>query len=606
MEITTGRRRHEIDHLKQHSMKNNLIFKFDDTTDIGKEIEGEDSVSVVRQFLIQVMHVPNASNFYIPIAHRLGDPRNKHRAILARFPITAELDLILRHGNRLRGTRHGVSRQTPPSMIERNQFAMNTYNAKRIDFNSKARLSNGKLFVKGKVQTDFLEPRLPDPEPADEDYQVEVAQSGTIKDSGSDFKGFAVSVNSLSDVTAGIQEVMMTMPDVSTASHLISVYRVKNGQSGHIDYTDIDNAIVKLKENNMTIRGHTLLWNKDQGNPYWVRGYTGAALKNEVLHRISDMINHFKNDITEWDLCNEYLHGHFYEEKTQYKDMLLSEFQKAYSSDPNGKYYLNDFAVVKKGRMTSAMANVAEYLKNKNAHIGGIGIQSHLKVLPMDEEVSERQMDNAQRIFNYRLSRTRRIVENAFGILVHRFRCLFTTMQQEPDTVPTIVLTYVCLHNLMRKRSPKQHCSDADEEDPNHNVTPGTWCNVTPLLDGQSDFTNNTITTATKKQREPPASGETAAICGVISSEQSERFGEEQPDMFGVLAGLGGCAICWPAVGAMVSHVPDGAVIGNHCCWVCGLRGEGNILVKFVPVVVADVVAAEAAAPDDVAVEEVD
>lgn len=46
-------------------MKHNLIFKFDDTMDIGKEIEGKDSVSVVRQFLIQVMHVPKASNFYI-------------------------------------------------------------------------------------------------------------------------------------------------------------------------------------------------------------------------------------------------------------------------------------------------------------------------------------------------------------------------------------------------------------------------------------------------------------------------------------------------------------------------------------------------------------
>ena len=187
-------------------MKHNLIFKFDDTTDIGKEIEGEDSLSVVRQFLIQVMHVPNASNFYIPIAHRLGDPRNKHRAI------ATELDLILSHGNRLRSTRHGVSRQTPPSMTESNQFAMNTYKDKRIDFNNKARLNNGKLFVKGKVQTEFLEPRLPDPEPAEKNYEVEVTQSGTIKDSGSVFKSYAVSVNSLSDVTSGIQEVMMSMP----------------------------------------------------------------------------------------------------------------------------------------------------------------------------------------------------------------------------------------------------------------------------------------------------------------------------------------------------------------------------------------------------------
>jgi len=35
------------------------------------------------------------------------------------------------------------------------------------------------------------------------------------------------------------------------------------------------------------------------------------------------------------------------------------------------------------------MADLAEYLKKKNAHIGGIGIQSHLKLLPMDEEVLE-------------------------------------------------------------------------------------------------------------------------------------------------------------------------------------------------------------------------
>ena len=124
--------------------------------------------------------------------------------------------------NRLRGTRHGVSRQTPPSMTERNQFAMNTYKDKRIDFNNKAHLNNGKLFVKGKVQTEFLEPGLPDPEPAEEDYEVEVTQSGTIKDSGSVFKGYAVSVNSLSDVTSGIQEVMMSKNGQSVSENFHS------------------------------------------------------------------------------------------------------------------------------------------------------------------------------------------------------------------------------------------------------------------------------------------------------------------------------------------------------------------------------------------------
>ena len=58
------------------------------------------------------------------------------------------------------GTRYGVSRQTPPSMTERNQLAMNTDKEKRIGYNNKIRLNIGKLFVKGKVQTEFLEARF--------------------------------------------------------------------------------------------------------------------------------------------------------------------------------------------------------------------------------------------------------------------------------------------------------------------------------------------------------------------------------------------------------------------------------------------------------------
>ena len=51
---------------------------------------------------------------------------------------------------------------------------------------------------------------------------------------------------------------------------------------------------------------------------------------------------------------------------------------------------------------------------------------------------SRRNLENDQRIFNYRLSRARRIVENAFGILANIFQCLRTTMRQQPKTVESI------------------------------------------------------------------------------------------------------------------------------------------------------------------------
>ena len=54
---------------------------------------------------------------------------------------------------------------------------------------------------------------------------------------------------------------------------------------------------------------------------------------------------------------------------------------------------------------------------------------------------SRRQLTREERIANYRISRGRRVVKNAFGILVGTFR---------PKLVRDIVLTCVVLHNMLR------------------------------------------------------------------------------------------------------------------------------------------------------------
>ena len=53
---------------------------------------------------------------------------------------------------------------------------------------------------------------------------------------------------------------------------------------------------------------------------------------------------------------------------------------------------------------------------------------------------SRRGMDLNQRVFNYRLSRGRRVVENTFGILMSRSRIFQRLMQQEPPMVARVVL----------------------------------------------------------------------------------------------------------------------------------------------------------------------
>jgi DDE superfamily endonuclease len=51
----------------------------------------------------------------------------------------------------------------------------------------------------------------------------------------------------------------------------------------------------------------------------------------------------------------------------------------------------------------------------------------------------------------FRMSRARRIVENAFGILVHRFEVFRSPIRMEVDEVKFVVLSCVFLHNWLMK-----------------------------------------------------------------------------------------------------------------------------------------------------------
>lgn len=60
-----------------------------------------------------------------------------------------------------------------------------------------------------------------------------------------------------------------------------------------------------------------------------------------------------------------------------------------------------------------------------------------------------RGLTQQQRIFNYRLSRARRVVENAFGILSNRFKVFGRPIALAPEKVEVVVMTACCLHNFL-------------------------------------------------------------------------------------------------------------------------------------------------------------
>ena len=105
-----------------------------------------------------------------------------------------------------------------------------------------------------------------------------------------------------------------------------------------------------------------------------------------------------------------------------------------------------------------------------------------------------RNLSDAEAIYNYRISRARRVVENAFGILAARFRCLLRPMQLRPEKAIKVVIACCCLHNMLRTQNYGEPNLQGliDREDPEtHDVTPGLWrleTNMHPLRDRRGAY----------------------------------------------------------------------------------------------------------------------
>lgn len=90
---------------------------------------------------------------------------------------------------------------------------------------------------------------------------------------------------------------------------------------------------------------------------------------------------------------------------------------------------------------------------------------------------SQNGLTPRKRIFNYRLSRVRRITENAFGIWVNRFRVFTTKMCLHPDKAATITMASLLLHNMLRELSRESYTPEGclDQENETGEVDQGDW-----------------------------------------------------------------------------------------------------------------------------------
>ena len=90
-------------------------------------------------------------------------------------------------------------------------------------------------------------------------------------------------------------------------------------------------------------------------------------------------------------------------------------------------------------------------------------------------------LPEAEKVFNYRLSRARRVIENSFGILAARWQIFHSVIQTSVKTAEVIIQATVCLHNYLRQTNSAGYCPAGfvDCENATGEIKPGEWRRLT-------------------------------------------------------------------------------------------------------------------------------
>lgn len=159
---------------------------------------------------------------------------------------------------------------------------------------------------------------------------------------------------------------------------------------GDINFGLSDPGIEKLLADGKEIRGHAVYWGVPEFVPDWLKTMSVAEVNAEIDRRANYVVPHYRGKVRHWDVNNEQLHGSFFEENTANHNILSEMFTKTRAHDPDVKLFLNDYAILSTSQYTHAYVKSARHLKDLNAPIYGIGIQSHLQGFPQIDQLIDR------------------------------------------------------------------------------------------------------------------------------------------------------------------------------------------------------------------------
>lgn len=151
------------------------------------------------------------------------------------------------------------------------------------------------------------------------------------------------------------------------------------------DFEDSDAIVDFALNNNMLIRGHTLLWHNQQ--PDWLTGreWQRNELLAELEAHIDTVVGRYRGKIFAWDVVNEAVTGDgSYRDTFWYQslgeDYISATFRMAHEADPNAQLFYNDYGAEGMNAKSDAVYNLVKSLLEQDVPIHGVGLQMHIAI----------------------------------------------------------------------------------------------------------------------------------------------------------------------------------------------------------------------------------
>lgn len=169
-------------------------------------------------------------------------------------------------------------------------------------------------------------------------------------------------------------------------------------QQGKFDFSGFDKLVDFAEQNQMTLRGHTLVWH--QCVPAWLS--SGKFSRDEaikLLHdHISTVVGRYKGRIPFWDVVNEAIADNGLGlRNTPWKrligdDYIEMAFRFAHEADPDALLFYNDFSAEDMNTKSNRVYALVKDLVDRGVPINGVGFQSHFTVGEMDTDAIAQNM----------------------------------------------------------------------------------------------------------------------------------------------------------------------------------------------------------------------